>query len=247
MATESVNRHFCSNLVSVQLPAPDGGNREVVGNLEEISTSEACLNVEEPILVGFPLRMVCSDSRGTCELLGTVVGCRHDARTGYYVDIEFSPDSRWSPEVFAPKHMIRASALLSARSEEASPETDCCERGICPKEVISRLLEPEFPLSGRVHAVAREVAALCGELTEGDAAACFSSLFGAGPECCLFAEFREAYTEERRSGPHPRHIGLRNQVEALVQLAGAVPTEALESDSCQASAPWITPLVPPSQ
>lgn len=241
MAIEEENRYFCSNLVSLQLPASGGGWRDLIGNLEEISSSSACVNVEEPIVVGLSLCMVCSHLHGTCEFPGQVVDCQHDARTGYYVHIEFSPGSRWSPEVYSPKHLIRANTLVSPHSGEPSPEVHCCDRGVCPGEVISRLLEPEFPLRGRVHAVAREVAALCGELTESDAVACFGSLFGAGPECILLAEFQKAYTKERRIGPRSRHVDSRNQVEALVQLAGAVPSEAVQSDSYVESASWLTP------
>jgi hypothetical protein len=214
MPNEAEDRYFCSNLITLQLPALESAEREVVGNLEEISTSKACVNVEEPIGEGLPLRLVCSTGAKACEFPGQAVECRHDVHTGYYVSVRFDPGVRWSPEVYAPKHLVRAGALLPA-----GPEANCCDRGICPKEVISRLLEPEFPLTPRVRAVARAVAALCGELTKSDTANCFSSLFGAGSECRLFAEFEKAYVRERRRGPRSRKKDLCGRVEAMVQLA----------------------------
>jgi len=238
MATEAENRHFCSNLVTVMLAGGEGNGHTLDGNLEEISSSGACLNVEEPIATGIGLRVVCGDR----EFPGRVVECRHDAVTGYHVSVSFDDGVEWSPEIYRPAHMVRAEALLAG---EAHGEA-CCDRGVCPKEVIARLLEPEFPLRDRVRAVAREVTTLCGDLTEGDAAQCFGSLFGAGTECQLYAEFRTACAEGM-SERAPQHKDLRSQVEALVRLAGAVPAEAVESDSCGASAPWLTPIVRDSE
>jgi len=241
------NLHFCSNLVTVHLPTQEGGARETVGNLEEISTTGACINLEEPVETGLPLRLVCSKAGQNVEFPGTVVECRHDARAGYYVSVVFNPGVHWSPEVYTPKHLVRGGSFLTAEAAISSAEGNCCERGICPKEVISRLIDPEFPLSRRVRAVAREVASLCGELTEDEAAHCFGSLFGAGAECRLFGEFQSAYRKARRKGPRPRRRGLRSQVEAVVQLSCAVPQAAVESDSCSSAAPWPAPTVPPSE
>jgi hypothetical protein len=232
MATTVESRYLCSNLVSVHLPVHSGGEREVVGNLEEIYPSGAYLNLEEPIDSGLPIRMVCSDLQATYEFKAVVAACHHDPATGYYIEVEFSPGFQWSPEVYMPKHVIRASSLLAGQSEDPALQHNCCDRGVCPKEVIARILQPESPLTGRVRAVAREVATLCGELTEDEAATCFGSLFGTGRECRLFAEFLEAYAEERRRGPRSRRKGLRAQVQVLVQLAGDFSTEALTSNSC---------------
>ncbi len=207
MAIEAENLHFCSHLVSVQLPALEPGQREIVGNIEEIATTGACLNLEEPLSAGLPLRLLCSDRGRTIELPGKVVDCLHDPCTGYYVHVEFDPGTIWSPEVFTPKHLIRSSALHSDHSEESSRSASCCDRGVCPKEVLSRLLEPEFPLTDRVRVVAQEVASLCGEMTESEAAACFGSLFGAGRECSLYTRFLEAYDKARQQGASASRAG----------------------------------------
>ena len=244
MATSAESRYLCSNLVSVHLPVHSGGEREVVGNLEEIYPSGAYLNMEEPIDSGLPLRMVCSDLHATCEFKAVVGGCHHDPTTGYYIEVEFSPGFQWSPEVYMPKHLIQASSLLAGQSENPALHRNCCDRGVCPTEVIARILQPESPLTLRVRAVAREVATLCGELTHNEAATCFGSLFGTGPECRLFAEFLEAYAEERRRGPRSRRKSLRAQVEGLVQLAGTVSPEVLTSNSCAQSAPRLAPRAP---
>lgn len=241
MATEADCRYLCSNLLSVHLPADGGGEREIVGNLEEIATLGAYLNVEEFLDVGLHLRLVCSNRQQNCELKGVVVDCNYDVSTGYYIDVKFSPGYRWSPELFKPKHLIRASTLLALPSGESSPEANCCERGTCPKDVISQLLQPEFPLTGRVRAVAREVAGLCGGMTESETVTCFGSLFGAGPECRLFTEFQHAYTSERLQGSLPQYKSLRAHVQGLVQLAGAVSPAIDHSEPGEVLDSWANP------
>jgi len=238
MATEAENRYFCSNLVTVRLAEGEGTEHVLTGNLEEISTSGARLNVEEPVEYGQELRVVCAEDVEAWEFRGRVAKSDFDAQTGYHLSVDFDEGVEWAPGIYRPKHMMRADMLAS----DDEPEVNCCERGVCPKEVIARVLEPELPMSDRVRAVGREVAALCGDLTENDAASCFGSLFGAGPGCRLFGEFRMAYAEQRRKGPGTKHKDLRSHVEKLVRLAGGLPAEALESESC---APWVTPVVPP--
>ncbi|WP_321472229.1 hypothetical protein [uncultured Paludibaculum sp.] len=232
MNTEPADRYLCSNLVSIQLPASGGGDREVDGNLEEINASGAYVNVEEPIETKLPLRMVCADSHGKHEFGGVVTGSSRDPVAGYYLEMEFNPGTRWSPEIFRPNHLIRASAVLGLSSEEPPSRAACCDRGVCPKEVLSQLLEPQTPLTDRVRAIAQDVADLCGTLTDREAAKCFGTLFGAGPEGRLFAEFRKSYTRERRRSSRPHHGTLRTQFNGLMRLANAIAPEMVRSKGC---------------
>ena len=209
MATKGVNRHFCSNLVAVQLLEHGDTIREVIGNLEEISTSGASVNVEQAVDTGLALRIICSGLYGTVEFLGQVVDSQHDAHTGYHLQIEFSPGSQWSPEVFRPKHMIRVSSLVPANSQQPSREASFCERGVCPQGVIARVLEPGIPLTHRIRTVAREVATLCGDLTPEEASVCFRTLFGACSECSLNDEFLKANNRKRSASQQPNQKSRR--------------------------------------
>jgi hypothetical protein len=191
MNVEAGTRYLCSNLVSVHLPEVNGGEREVVGNLEEIYPSGAYLNVEEPIEVGLPMRVVCCDIPVNYEMKGVSAGSHHDALTGYYIEVEFAPASQWSPKLFRPKHLMLARGLVAG--EQVPTELSCCDRGACPMEVVSRVLQPEGALAERVRNVAQRVAVNCGELTEDQAVQCFGALFGAGRDCRLFAEFQDAF------------------------------------------------------
>jgi hypothetical protein len=244
IAMKTVDRHFCSHLVRLRLSSQAAGEeRELTANIEEIASTEVCLNLEEPLAAGLSLQMAASDGGETHYFSGTVVDCEEEPPAGFYVRVEFDPGCRWSAEVFEPRHMIRADSVRSARTNATPANPACCDRGICPRAIVSRILEPEFTLTDRVRAVAREVATLCGDLTEAESAACFGSLFGAGPECGLYSHFTEAHAEERRRGPSQRRRDLRGQLESVVQLAGALPVGATGLDGGGSQAPWVTPLI----
>lgn len=246
MMNEVANRHLCSNLVSIQLPASAGRNREVVGNLEEISPSGAYLNVEQPVATGLAVRMFCTDSQGAHEFKGAVLGCSHDPVTGYYIELRFRPGSEWSPEIFQPTHMLRADTVLGLSKDVPAPKPACCDRGVCPKEVLSQILEPESTLTGRVRAVAQEVAALCGGMTEKESVQCFGTLFGAGPDCRLYGEFKQSYAQERQSRGHKHARTLRAQYKGLMRLAGAIDPEIVRSPACADAVQGPVLVAPPA-
>lgn len=242
MNSEPADRYLCSSLVSIRLPVSGSRERKLDANLEEISASGAYLNVEEPLHPPLPLSIVCSDSKGKHRFEGVVTASFKDPAAGCYVEIKFSPGTTWSPEIFRPNHLIRASAVLGMPSADPAPPVVGCDRGVCPKEVLSELFDPQAPLTGRVRAVAQEVASLCGAMTDKEAVGCFSTLFGAGPECRLFSEFKESYTLGRKSGSRPHHRSLRTRFNGLMQLANAIPREVVRSKCCSDPKPNLVPI-----
>ncbi len=247
MHSEPADRYLCSKLVSVQVPATGGEERVIDGNLEEISPSGAYLNVEEPIQKELSVRFTCSDIQGRHEFGGVVTGSSEDPDAGYYIEIRFHPGTTWSPAAFQPNHMIRASAVLGLAARETARPAVGCARGICPKEVLSELLEPQTPLSDRVRAVAQEVAALCGAMTDKEAAGCFGTLFGAGSECRLFAEFKESYTQGRKRESRPHHRTLRTQFKGMMRLANAISPEVVRSKGCAEPRSVLTSIRQPGK
>ncbi|MBN9661426.1 MAG: hypothetical protein J0H49_24740 [Acidobacteria bacterium] len=237
-----VERYLCSSLVSIQLPASGSGERKLEANLEEISPSGAYLNVEEPLQPPLKLRILCSDSKGEHRLDGVVTGSFEDPAAGYYIEVKFKSGTKWSPEVFQPNHLVRASAVLGMDPGETPVPSVGCDRGVCPKEVLSNLFDPQSPLTGRVRAVARQVASLCGAMTDKEAASCFATLFGAGPECRLFSEFKDSYTQGRKPESRPHHRSLRTRFNGLMQLANAIPREVVGSQCCTRTQAKLVPI-----
>jgi len=82
---------------------------------------------------------------------------------------------------------------IETRSAKRRP---CCDEESCPRADISRLMEPESPISDRVRIVARAVAWTCEELSPENVKQCFSKWFQLPPECALCDEFLCAYQAE---------------------------------------------------
>jgi hypothetical protein len=92
---------MCSELVRIVTPGADGPPAEAVANLEDISPSGACLQLEEAIRVGTEVEIVCS----TCRMKGKVRYCRF-AGIGYDVGVELEPQASWDRRQFEPDHLL---------------------------------------------------------------------------------------------------------------------------------------------
>ena len=93
-------RFMCADLVRVIIQAADGA-REEAGNLEDISSSGACVQLEAAVLEGADVELTCAN----CRLKGKVRFCRF-SELGYDVGIAFSKKGSWSRQRFLPKHLL---------------------------------------------------------------------------------------------------------------------------------------------
>ncbi len=107
---------LCSDLVGVEWRDSQGKSRKCTANLEDISLTGACVQVERPIPLNTKLRM--TYPKGI--LPGTVRWCIF-REIGYFLGIEFAPGTRWSRRDFRPRHMLdpRKLAELAGESESA--------------------------------------------------------------------------------------------------------------------------------
>lgn len=94
-------RMMCADLVNVDWVDDLGPARQTVANLEDISESGACIQVERPI----PLRSSLRIAHAQGDLCGVVRYCVF-RETGYFIGVEFAPDSKWSPQLFKPQHLL---------------------------------------------------------------------------------------------------------------------------------------------
>lgn len=92
---------LCADMVDVQWKDKTGRTRRGTANLEDISLSGACLQVDQPIPLQTPMRIAYPNG----ELVGTVRYCVF-REIGYFLGIEFEPGSRWSAREFRPQHML---------------------------------------------------------------------------------------------------------------------------------------------
>jgi hypothetical protein len=112
-------RLLCADLVDVQWKDQTGRLRRGVANLEDISLSGACLQVERPIPLGTPFRI--SYPKGL--LTGVVKYCVF-REIGYFLGVEFEPGSRWSQRSFRPQHLLDPRHLVHRSANRAKAEAE---------------------------------------------------------------------------------------------------------------------------
>jgi len=93
-------RYMCADLVKIRIQEASG-SREEIANLEDISASGACVQLEAAAMEGADIEMTCAK----CCLKGKVQYCRF-AQTGYDVGIMFDRSGSWNRRRFMPKHLL---------------------------------------------------------------------------------------------------------------------------------------------
>jgi hypothetical protein len=104
-------RLLCADLIDVRWKDKRGSLRRAVANLEDISLSGMCLQMDAPIPRETLLRIAHAKTRFQARVRYCVF-----RETGYYVGVEFEPGCRWSRRQFRPKHLLDPRDLLAASS-----------------------------------------------------------------------------------------------------------------------------------
>jgi hypothetical protein len=107
---------LCADLVDLQWKDPSGRTRRVVANLEDISLSGACIQLDKPIPLGSKVKLIYPKG----ELFGVVRYCVF-REIGYFLGIEFDPECRWSMRHFRPQHMLDPRRLVRNATKAAAP------------------------------------------------------------------------------------------------------------------------------
>lgn len=100
-------RMLCADLVDVRWKDQNGKTRRTVANLEDISLSGACLQLENRVPVGAPMRI--SYDQG--EFTGVVRYCMYKD-IGWYVGVQFEPGVKWNKREFRPMHLLDPRTLI---------------------------------------------------------------------------------------------------------------------------------------
>lgn len=99
---------LCADLVDIYWKDPNSRVRRGVANLEDISLSGACLQVERPVPLGSAIRITYPSG----ELIGHVKYCVF-REIGYFLGVEFDPCNRWSQRAFRPQHLLDPRRLIT--------------------------------------------------------------------------------------------------------------------------------------
>jgi len=98
------NRLICADLVRL-----DWNIRTLEGVLEDISPQGACIQLEEPVPEGEAITITEIEGHSP-PFSGWVTYCVY-RECGYFVGIQFSRGSKWSPGVFEPQHLTNLEQL----------------------------------------------------------------------------------------------------------------------------------------
>ena len=99
-------RYLCSHLVTLRWTDESRVERKETAVLENISASGASVQSEVRINWGTRMHLLAGEQ----QFRGTVRYCYwRDA--GYFVGIEFDPDSQWSRSKFEPEHLLEPGEL----------------------------------------------------------------------------------------------------------------------------------------
>ncbi len=101
------NRLLCAELVEVIFEDDLGRKRRRVANLEDISLTGICLQLEKAVPPGTAITM----SYGDGELVGIVRYCVF-RDIGYFLGIQLEEGCRWSTQHFKPQHLLDPQELM---------------------------------------------------------------------------------------------------------------------------------------
>ena len=108
---------LCADLVDVEWKDKNGRTRRAVANLEDISLSGACLQLD----VAIPLETTLKIAHSRGELQGRIRYCVY-REIGYFIGVKFEPSSKWSQKAFKPMHLLDPRKLVPrAKAEPLGP------------------------------------------------------------------------------------------------------------------------------
>lgn len=111
-------RLLCAELVEVHWKDKSARQRRRIANLEDISLSGACIQLEIPLLRGTPVTIRYGDG----QLVGSVRYCLY-RDLGYFVGIEFAAGCKWSSKHFRPRHLLDPRQLMERAARRTKVKT----------------------------------------------------------------------------------------------------------------------------
>ena len=107
---------LCADLVDLQWKDKSGRTRRAIANLEDISVSGACLQVERPIPLGTLVKVTYPKGELICRIKYCVF-----REIGYFLGVEFEDGQKWTEREFKPQHMLDPRKLVNKASGTRKP------------------------------------------------------------------------------------------------------------------------------
>jgi hypothetical protein len=100
-------RMMCADLIETWWMDESGHRQEAVANLEDISSSGVCLQLDAPVAHGLLMHI----HHDEMEFVGRVRYCVF-RDTGYFLGVEFEEGFEWDQQLFRPKHLLDPRSLI---------------------------------------------------------------------------------------------------------------------------------------
>jgi len=101
-------RLWCSDLIRVRVESTE--SHLLTANLEDISRSGACVQLEEPVTAGAQICLML----GRRRFQGKVKYCIHNA-IGYFAGVQFNSGRQWSRKLYEPEHLLDPARLVGRK------------------------------------------------------------------------------------------------------------------------------------
>ena len=105
---------MCADLVDVSWRDSIGQWRRTIANLEDISASGACLQIDEELPLGAEVGIAYPNG----ELSGVVKYCVY-REIGFFLGIQFEDQKKWNSMNFKPQYMFDPRRLMESEAEPA--------------------------------------------------------------------------------------------------------------------------------
>jgi hypothetical protein len=108
-------RMLCADMVTIRWNDAAGRPHQDTALLEDIAPHGACLQVE----LALPLNLEITLEHPKAVMRGSVRYCVY-REIGYFVGVQFTPDSEWSRSKFTPQHLLDLEQLVIESVRKAS-------------------------------------------------------------------------------------------------------------------------------
>jgi hypothetical protein len=105
---------LCADLICVHWKDQSGRAQKSMANLEDISLSGVCIQMDNPLPPDTAVRIT-SDK---VEFEGTARYCVF-RETGYFIGVQFESGCTWSQRQFRPKHLLDPRKLMAVNTKRA--------------------------------------------------------------------------------------------------------------------------------
>jgi hypothetical protein len=95
-------RNLCADLLDIHWKDDTGTTHDEVATLEDISSSGACVKMDQPVKINTILTIKYPNGK----FVGRVKHCKSES-IGYFIGVQFLKGYRWDQRKYRPEHLLQ--------------------------------------------------------------------------------------------------------------------------------------------